>query len=108
MTEQPLDALIEEPSLGEVAVPPLPAHDPSKTAAEPASWTEVRDNPLLLLSLLFGVTGFLGLPLLWKSKAFDWRGKLSLSLAVIAWTGLLIWLCGLVLMWSYSRIVNSL
>jgi hypothetical protein len=115
MTEQPLAAIIDEPLPGEVAVAPLAVNDrpvagapANSTAAAGASWTEVRDNPWLLVSVLFGVTAVLGLPLLWQSKAFTWRGKLSLSLAVIAWTGLLVWLCALVLQWSYARIVNSL
>jgi hypothetical protein len=117
MTEQPLAAILDEPLPGEVAVAPLAVNDRpvSRAAASPtaadaagASWTEVRDNPWLLVSVLFGVTAVLGLPLLWQSKAFTWRGKLSLSLAVIAWTGLLVWLCALVLQWSYARIVNSL
>lgn len=115
MSEEPLDANVEEATPGEQAVPVRSVAATSSEAVsnhgaehQGASWREVRDNPRLLLSLLFFVTGALGLPVLWYSKAFSLQGKITLSFAVLAWTALLIWLTVLVCMWSYSRVAPVL
>ncbi|WP_425615767.1 hypothetical protein NA78x_005698 [Anatilimnocola sp. NA78] len=120
MSDQPLDATVEEQS-DEQAVPVRAAGTTgdagagyavaaraTEVPASGASWSELRDNPKLLLSLLFFVTGALGLPLLWFSKAFSLRSKISLTFAVLAWTALLIWLTAQIVLWSYGRVVNSL
>ncbi|QDU31609.1 hypothetical protein ETAA8_67690 [Anatilimnocola aggregata] len=115
MPDEPLDAVVENGAEGEEAVAALPAEESVSagedhhTATNPgASWREIRDNPWLLLSVLFFVTGALGLHWLWQSKAFSTRSKILLSFAVLAWTALLIGTCALVVMWSYGRIVESL
>ena len=47
-------------------------------------------RPLWVLVLLFFVLGPLGLPYLWKSPRFSQGIKVVLTLAVVAYTGLLV------------------
>jgi hypothetical protein len=101
--DQPMDAAVEE--IGdEPAVDPLPVDAGGETGA---SWKEMYDDPWLLLSLLFFVTSALGLPVLWKSRAFSPLGKVLLTVVVLAYTLLLLWLTWQVMLWSYHRVMNA-
>ena len=82
------------------------SHSPSATARE--SWRSVIDNPWLMIVMLFLVTAALGLPFLWLSRGFSMLGKIVLTIAVLAWTALVFWLFWLVMVWSYTRIVDAL
>ena len=59
-------------------------------AAPPAtvSWYY---RPFWVLVLLFFILGPLGLPYLWKSPRFSHGMKIVLTIAVVAYTALLIW-----------------
>ena len=46
----------------------------------------------VVLAVLFGVTGALGLPLLWVSRGFRLPGKLAWSILVTLYTGFLFWM----------------
>lgn len=109
MTEEILDAVVEEP--GPVEAPfPLPIDLPEATAnQEPAaaSWQEMYDNPWLMLSMLFFVTAALGIPFLWRSRAFSVPMKLLLTVVVLAYTVLLFWLTWQVMVWSYNRLLEA-
>lgn len=101
---QPLDAEVEE--IGEEpAVDPLPLDEASSETG--ASWKEMYDDPWLLLSMLFFVTAALGIPMLWKSRAFSPLTKALLTVVVTAYTLLLLWLTWQVMLWSYHRVANS-
>jgi hypothetical protein len=101
---QVLDADVEE--IGdEAAVDPLPLNNGNGETG--ASWKEMYDDPWLLLSLLFFVTAALGIPMLWKSRAFSPLAKLLLTIVVIAYTLLLLWLTWQVMLWSYNRVAKS-
>ena len=65
----------------------FPAVSESANRARP--WI---DDPASILGLLFLVLGAAGLPWLWKSQAFSHSTKWLLSIAVLAYTCLLIWL----------------
>jgi hypothetical protein len=80
----------------------------SHSATAPQSWREAIDNPWLMVVMLFLVTAALGLPFLWMSRGFSTLGKIVLTIAVLAWTALVFWLFWLVMVWSYTRIVNAL
>lgn len=100
-----LDADVEE--IGdEAAVDPLPLDDGNGETG--ASWKEMYDDPWLLLSMLFFVTAALGLPMLWKSRAFSPLVKVLLTVVVIAYTLLLFWLTWQIMLWSYHRVANQL
>src|SRR5690349_18255592 len=66
---------------------------PAATSAE-SSPPGKEDSPLrnraLVLALLFGVTGALGLPLLWYSSVFNHREKWFWSVVNVFYTALLI------------------
>jgi len=72
------------------------------------SWRELIDNPWLIVAMLFFVTAACGLPFLWMSRGFSVAGKIVLSIAVLLWTALVLWLFWLVMVWSYTRVVNAL
>lgn len=66
------------------------------------------DNPLVVLGLLFFVMAILGLPLLWMSRGFSVPAKIGWSIAVTIYTTALIGCTGMILTWTWSRIVESL
>lgn len=72
-----------------------------------SSGRSLADNPWLLLACLFCVTGALGIPLLWIGRAFSTPIKVLLSIVVILYTALVLWLFWLVMLWCYHRIVDS-
>lgn len=106
MPDKILDALIEPPG-AEAAVTVVALED-GDTAPRGASWQEMADNRWALLGTLFFVTAALGIPILWKSRAFSTLSKITITFAVLAWTSLLFWLFWLVMLWSYNRIAASL
>ena len=63
----------------------------SRKNAESALRT-VCDNRWAVLGILFLVMAAFGIPLLWCSRAFSWRGKALLTILVIAYTALIVWL----------------
>jgi hypothetical protein len=94
MEETPLDAAVEEPT------------GPARPRAQ--SLRDIVDNPWLLLATLFFVTLFLGLPLLWISRGFSPVWKVVLTIAVLAWTALVLWVFWLIMVWSYTRVADAL
>jgi len=55
---------------------------PEKTATTRPS-KPATDNPWVVLGLLFLVLGPLGLPMLWRSRAFSTWSKLAISVALL-------------------------
>ncbi|QDU95410.1 hypothetical protein [Lignipirellula cremea] len=66
------------------------------------------DNAWLILGLLFGVTGALGLPVLWISRKFSPLMKVVWSVVVLAYTALLIGVVCWIVAWTWNRVVDSL
>ena len=70
---------------------------PSTTALAPensARWAAALDNRWLILGTCMLVLGALGLPALWKSRAFSTPAKFGWSVVIVVetiacWTGLL-------------------
>jgi hypothetical protein len=105
MSDEPLDAIVVET--------PNAAANTSAESLGPApgatsTWRQWIDDPWMLLGTLFFITAALGLPLLWMSKAFSVRAKVFWSLAVVAWTALILALFGLVMWWCYQQIQQAL
>jgi hypothetical protein len=75
--------------------------------ARPAPRREALDNPWIILGLLFGVTLFLGLPLLWISRGFSTLGKVVVTIAVLLWSALLLWVFWLIMLWCYMRLRDA-
>jgi len=80
---------------------------PSQPTSNPA-WRQAVDNPWLVVLTLFCVTAALGLPLLWMSRGFSTLLKIVLTIAVLAWTVLILWLFWLVMAWAVPTTWNAL
>lgn len=94
MSDQPVNAIVIESS--------------ATAAPRAQTWRDIVDNPWLLIAMLFLVTAALGLPLLWISRGFSTLSKVVLTIAVLAWTALVLWLFWLVMLWCYGRIAEAL
>jgi len=79
--------------------------DLPSTVPHRANWREMVDNRWLVLVMLFGVTLFLGLPLLWISRGFSLVGKLVVTLLVLIWTAVVFWVFWLIMAWCIPRIM---
>ena len=73
-----------------------------------AGWNFVLGNRAAMFGMLFCVTGFLGIPLLWMSRKFSHREKVIWSVVVTIYTLALIGIAVAICWWSYSQISQSL
>jgi len=80
--------------------------NPHAAAPRQPTWRELVDSPWLMLTMLFGVTLFLGLPLLWVSRGFSPLGKIAVTIAVLIWTALVFWVFWLIMAWCLPRIMQ--
>ncbi|GIW97100.1 MAG: hypothetical protein KatS3mg111_0433 [Pirellulaceae bacterium] len=88
-----------------------PQSPPDETAPSkplPSLREQLLEKRGTIFALLFGVTGCLGLPLLWMSPRFSRTEKIVWSVIVVLYTLLLIGGTAAVLWWSYSQIVRAL
>jgi hypothetical protein len=65
------------------------------------------DNPWAVLILLFAVTGFLGIPVLWMSRGFTTTMKVVLSIVVTIYTLALIGCTVAILWWAWSKALSG-
>jgi hypothetical protein len=79
-----------------------------KTTGDPPLWRQALDNPWLMLLMLFFVTAFLGLPFLWMSRGFTTFWKVVVTIAVLLWSWLVLWVFWLIMVWCYTRIADAL
>ena len=84
------------------------ANPPDSPAGKGRGARNVLDNPWIILGTLFFVTAALGLPFLWVSRGFSRLSKFVLSIVVILYTILILWLFWMVVSWSWTRISDSL
>jgi len=63
-------------------------------------------NRRAILVLLWGVTGFLGLPVLWLSPKFSWSEKFVYSVMITLYSLFLIAFAGGIVWWAYLRIMG--
>ena len=66
------------------------------------------DNPWVVLALLFLVTAGLGLPVLWISRGFSVIGKIAITVIVLAYTALVLWLILSIGAWTVTSVLRSL
>ncbi len=69
--------------------------------------SQILRSRLLILVLLFAVTGFLGLPILWLSPSFSRLEKYVWSVVNILYTSAFIALCLAICWWAYFRIAGN-
>ena len=107
-SDEPLDAIVTEGA--DAATHPAgasPADTASPATGQDATWRQWIDDPWILLGTLFFITAALGLPLLWMSRGFSLRAKIFWTVAVVAWTALILALFGLLMWWCYQQIQRA-
>ncbi|MEY4565134.1 MAG: hypothetical protein RLY14_104 [Planctomycetota bacterium] len=67
----------------------------------------ILENRKAIIVMLFGITGVLGLPLLWLSPRFSGSEKLVYSVAVTFYTAVLIGIAVAAVWWAYLRIMGA-
>lgn len=77
------------------------------TATWTRSLTELIDQPIIMLSFLFLAALFLGLPFLWKSRAFSASSKWVISVLVLLETVIVFWVFYRTMRWCLDRIAGS-
>lgn len=97
MSAPPRAATIATPSAGDV----------KESAARTGVWKYV-DNRWVVLGTLFFVTAALGLPVLWASRGFSRTSKVVLSLVVLAYTALILFLFYLLMAWAWGNVQDAL
>jgi len=81
---------------------------PSEHQPKPSGWSFILENRAAMFGLLFCVTGFLGLPLLWRSQKFTHKEKTIWSIIVVIYTLILIAIVFGICWWSYRQITQSI
>ena len=66
------------------------------------------DRPWFMLGLLFLAALVLGLPFLWKSRAFQTPTKIVIAILVTLETIVVFWAFTVTMMWCYRTIMDSL
>lgn len=67
---------------------------------------DISQNKLAVLGVMFGVTGFLGLPLLWINRKFSNVERVGWSIVNIFYTCTLIYIAYRICIWSYNRVMG--
>ena len=84
---------------------------PAVSAPHPAArskWRALIDSRLAMFGLLFGVTGFLGIPLLLICNGSARTEKIVWSIVVTIYTLILIGVAVAICWWSYAQIAQIL
>lgn len=84
---------------------------PASSPSPPRETSQLRkmvDNPYLVLGLLFFVTLFLGLPVLWASRGFSTLSKAVWTLLLLVWSVLVFWGFWLIMVYCYTSIRDAL
>lgn len=76
----------------------------SRTKAAGASLAQSRG---MVLAILFGVTGAIGIPLLWMNKRFSTAERIFWSLVVLSYTSLLIGGTLWIVWWAYRMVTGG-
>lgn len=81
---------------------------PKYVRSPETTWQQITQSRALVLSVLFFVTGELGLPLLWSSPSFTTRSKWVWSVVISLYTLMLIVGTITTVWWAYTRILSDL
>ena len=84
--------------------------DPRIAAAPKVAFrdSELVQSKLAVLAMLFFVTGFLGLPLLWLCRRFSPAERWIWAIINTVYTCVLIWIVYKICMWSWNQISQTL
>ncbi|MFN7893175.1 MAG: hypothetical protein ACK5OC_22965 [Pirellula sp.] len=78
---------------------------PAQKKSEPL--LDRQTTRIVMFVVLFGVTGFLGLPALWISKSFTPSEKIFWSIINTIYTSVLIGITAAICWWSYRQIFET-
>jgi hypothetical protein len=92
--ESPIEAQLAAPS------PHIP--DSARPVSKPKSTSEIIQNRWAVIGILFGVTGCLGIPLLWMNKQFTNTERIMWTVIVTLYTALLLYITYRICAWSYG------
>lgn len=106
--EEPVEAELVEASHGQTGpfaseVNSLAFRSSGEQRMDQAETSGIQ-NRLIVLGILFFVTGSLGLPLLWLNRRFSNLERIVWAIVVTAYTILLIWLVVKICIWSFEQI----
>lgn len=103
----------ESPIDGQMAAPPIDdavdlsegqQGDAQRVGSHANSATEMVQSRAAVLAILFLVTGFLGIPLLWMNQRFSTLERVVWSVIVTLYTVALIAVAWMIVAWSYRQI----
>ncbi len=77
----------------------LPLPNANQASSVRRQLRQMADTRWAVLALLFFVTAGFGLPVLWISRGFSPLAKVALTIIVVAYTALILWLIWLNLLW---------
>ena len=97
----------QSPIDAQLASPPVTGPSSKRAAQQLKSGvTTVAESRGMVLAILFGVTGALGIPLLWMGNRFSLVEKIFWSVVVIIYTTALVGVTAAIVMWAY-RVISS-
>ena len=99
--EAPRSPIDEQLAAPPVSPPPVQMPNSTETGN---SMSTLVQNRLAVIGVLFGVTGFLGIPLLWMNKRFSNSERVFWAILVTIYTLILIYIAWAICAWSYRQI----
>ena len=78
----------------------------STQAQQPMGLQNLVHNRWAVLGMLFLALAALGLPLLWASRAFSRVAKVVLTIVVVGYTALIVWLIAVMLRLVYAQLIQ--
>lgn len=104
MTEFPSD---ETPIEAKLAAPP-PGLDHDSESDTPEPKPRMFQSRVAVLSILFLVTGAIGIPLLWASPHFSDNERFFWTFMVLLYTLGLLVMAGGIVWWAYARLFGAI
>ncbi len=101
MSKQPPESPID----AQLASPPFCAssdQSPTPPPQQPKNSAKLLQSRFAVLGILFGVTGCLGIPLLWMNKQFSQSERVMWAVIVSLYTALLCYGTYRICAWSYG------
>jgi len=98
--ESPIDARLAAP-------PPRDSIEQGTIVTSKSGMSSLTQSRTMVLAILFGVTGALGIPLLWMNTPFSTAERIFWSIAVTIYTAALVGITGAIVVWSYRVITGG-
>jgi hypothetical protein len=97
----------ESPIQSQLAAPPAVNPGSERPAGQTKSGVAtLAESRGMVLVILFGVTGALGIPLLWVNKRFSLAARIFWSIVVLFYTTALVGVTAAIVMWAFRVITG--